>query len=35
MKPVVDSPSLSEVHRSVPVSNAGSWIRRLFAFAGF
>lgn len=26
--------SLSEVHRSVPIPKHGSWIRRLFAFAG-
>ena len=26
--------SLPEVHRSVPIPVAGSWIRRLFAFAG-
>lgn len=29
-----DLPSLSEVHRSVPIPVAGSWLRRLFAFAG-
>jgi manganese transport protein len=33
-RPPVDLPSLSEVHRSVPVPGAGSWLRRLFAFAG-
>jgi manganese transport protein len=27
-------PSLSEVHRSVPIPIGGPWIRRLFAFAG-
>src|SRR5262245_42621750 len=26
--------SLSEVHRTVPLPGAGSWIRRMFAFAG-
>jgi len=26
--------SLEEVHRTVPVPSAGTWIRRLFAFAG-
>jgi manganese transport protein len=26
--------SLAEVHRSVPIPVAGSWLRRLFAFAG-
>src|SRR6186997_1809819 len=28
------APSLSEVHRTVPIPTSGSWIRRLFAFAG-
>jgi len=28
------TPSLQEVHRTVPIPAAGSWIRRLFAFAG-
>jgi manganese transport protein len=28
------SPSLPEVHRSVPIPHAASWLRRLFAFAG-
>ena len=28
------TPSLVEVHRSVPIPVAGSWLRRLFAFAG-
>ncbi|HEY3214872.1 MAG TPA: Nramp family divalent metal transporter [Candidatus Eisenbacteria bacterium] len=28
------TPSLQEVHRSVPIPVAGSWFRRLFAFAG-
>jgi manganese transport protein len=28
------SPSLPEVHRSVPIPHAGTWLRRLFAFAG-
>jgi len=26
--------SLSEVHRSVPIPTSGTWLRRLFAFAG-
>ena len=26
--------SLAEVHRSVPIPTSGSWIRRMFAFAG-
>jgi len=26
--------SLEEVHRSVPISTTGSWLRRLFSFAG-
>jgi manganese transport protein len=30
----VELPSLSEVHRTVAVPAAGSWLRRLFAFAG-
>jgi manganese transport protein len=29
-----DLPSLSEVHRTVRVPTSGSWLRRLFAFAG-
>jgi manganese transport protein len=29
-----DTPSLAEVHRTVPIPAGGSWIRRLFAFAG-
>lgn len=29
-----DARSLSEVHRSVPIPQTGSWIRRLLAFAG-
>ena len=29
-----DPVSLAEVHRTVPVPRSGSWIRRLFAFAG-
>ena len=29
-----DVPSLSEVHRSVPIPVSGNWLRRLFAFAG-
>jgi manganese transport protein len=29
-----DIPSLSEVHRSVPIPTTGNWLRRLFAFAG-
>src|SRR5262245_45573782 len=29
-----DLPSLSEVHRTVPIPTAGNWIRRLLAFAG-
>ena len=28
------TPSLQEVHRSVPIPTAASWFRRLFAFAG-
>src|SRR5882672_1209484 len=28
------TPSLSEVHRTVPIPSGGSWFRRLFAFAG-
>ncbi len=32
--PPPELPSLSEVHRTVPVPAAGSWLRRLFAFAG-
>src|SRR5881409_474473 len=28
------TPSLPEVHRSVPIPAAASWFRRLFAFAG-
>jgi manganese transport protein len=28
------APSLSEVHRTVPIPQGGTWIRRLFAFAG-
>ena len=27
-------PSLAEVHRTVPIPKAGSWLRRMFAFAG-
>jgi manganese transport protein len=34
MKLTESVPSLQEVHRSVPIPVAGSWIRRLFAFAG-
>ena len=34
MKPPHDLPSLSEVHRSVPVPTSGNWLRRMFAFAG-
>src|SRR5881397_3216919 len=30
----LETPSLPEVHRSVPIPSAGSWIRRMFAFAG-
>ena len=30
----IETPSLAEVHRTVPIPVAGSWIRRLFAFAG-
>jgi manganese transport protein len=30
----VSTPSLPEVHRSVAIPTSGSWIRRLFAFAG-
>src|SRR5262245_34845430 len=33
-RPSHDLPSLSEVHRSVPVPSGGTWLRRLFAFAG-
>jgi len=29
-----DARSLSEVHRTVPIPSGGSWLRRLFAFAG-
>ncbi len=32
--PVYSTPSLPEVHRSVPIPVAGSWFRRLLAFAG-
>ncbi|HKQ59020.1 MAG TPA: Nramp family divalent metal transporter, partial [Candidatus Eisenbacteria bacterium] len=32
--PHPDLPSLSEVHRTVPVPMGGNWLRRLFAFAG-
>src|SRR5512132_2106920 len=28
------TPSLAQVHRSVPVAKGGSWWRRMFAFAG-
>ena len=34
MKIAETSPSLPEVHRSVPIPLAGTWTRRLFAFAG-
>jgi manganese transport protein len=34
MKNAAGTPSLPEVHRSVPVPWRGSWLRRLFAFAG-
>jgi len=38
MRPVssgpLDLPSLSEVHRTVRVPSGGTWLRRLFAFAG-
>src|SRR2546422_1034627 len=30
----LETPSLPEVHRSVPIPVAGSWLRRMFAFAG-
>jgi manganese transport protein len=33
-RPPGELPSLSEVHRSVPIPTGGSWLRRLFAFAG-
>jgi manganese transport protein len=29
-----DTPSLAEVHRTVPVPTQGTWLRRAFAFAG-
>src|SRR5437763_5936557 len=34
MKTADLAPSLPEVHRSVPIPHAGTWLRRLFAFAG-
>ncbi|HEX3527744.1 MAG TPA: Nramp family divalent metal transporter [Thermoanaerobaculia bacterium] len=34
MKTADLAPSLPEVHRSVPIPYAGTWLRRLFAFAG-
>jgi manganese transport protein len=34
MKIVETVPSLPELHRSVPIPPAGTWLRRLFAFAG-
>lgn len=34
MKHDPEVPSLSEVHRTVPIPQTTSWIRRLFAFAG-
>jgi manganese transport protein len=34
MKFTESARSLPEVHRSVPIPPAGSWLRRLFAFAG-
>ena len=32
--PAPSTPSLSEVHRTVPIPSQGNWLRRLFAFAG-
>src|SRR5258706_10664007 len=31
---IAEPPSLAEVHRTVALPKGGSWIRRLFAFAG-
>jgi manganese transport protein len=28
------TPSLAEVHRTIPIPSGGTWLRRLFAFAG-
>src|SRR5436190_10098068 len=32
--PRLELPSLSEVHRTVPLPPGGNWLRRMFAFAG-
>jgi manganese transport protein len=32
--PAGSSPSLPEAHRTIPIHSTGSWLRKLFAFAG-